>query len=512
MVFRPVFVGVGEGALAEKEYLMGDPTGSNFREKPTRVSVGGSFLRERQGHKDWMFYLGKYEVSGAQYQAVRPAAAGSARAPQTRLTRREMDDFIEAYNLWLRAKAASTLPQQDGNPGFLRLPLEEEWEFAARGGIEVTPERFAARAPYEGKITEYEWSAATAFNKLKDIGLLKPNPLGLFDMLANASEMTCSPYQLEKGRGHVGGFVVRGGTFRNAEEELRASMRTEQASVGTDGQPPRDESIGFRLVIASQVFGNLGSSRVLEAASAQRERQRLEEARSAEEKRKQEEQRRMAQEARNKEAEKSVLINDAKGKMQENNLLKDIECKVSRAFVEERLGKPKFLSEAVQKRIASIGLKLTYCRYETVKYELQILYSPTNNVAAFVVRGVKASYQKFTPDQSSMSWTLGQSSFEEIDKMTGPLARPKWISGDAKFVSYVEKYYFGRSGQYCDYYFCSTAPPGLSSDDDLTKTHIDRAKLVPYAVLVSESSPRENKRWESFLVDLVGLPGRRFEE
>ena len=44
MVFRPVFVGVGEGALAEKEYLMGDPTGSNFREKPTRVSVGGSFL------------------------------------------------------------------------------------------------------------------------------------------------------------------------------------------------------------------------------------------------------------------------------------------------------------------------------------------------------------------------------------------------------------------------------------------------------------------------------------
>jgi tetratricopeptide (TPR) repeat protein len=81
--------------------------------------------------------------------------------------------------------------------------------------------------------------------------MLEPNPLGLYDMLGDATEMTDTMYQLA---GQTGGYTVRGGSFRTPEEDIRASLRTEQPRFDRDNLPSHEDSVGFRLVIASQVF------------------------------------------------------------------------------------------------------------------------------------------------------------------------------------------------------------------------------------------------------------------
>ena len=260
MVFRPVFLGVGDGKLAEKTFRAGDRSGAREKEKLTKVTLGGSFVDPVR--KDWFFYIGKYEVTSAQFGAFRAEIAQTenfaqrSRYPQTGITRSEVEAFIDAYNIWLRAGHVSKLPRYEGAPGYLRLPSEQEWEFAARGGGVVPVERFEKATPYEGELAKFEWFAGprSSHGKLKEIGLLEPNPLGIFDLLGNAAEMTSTPYQIQIGQGKSGGFTVRGGSFRTAPEDLRSSLRTEQPLFGRDGLAPRDETIGFRLVIASQVI------------------------------------------------------------------------------------------------------------------------------------------------------------------------------------------------------------------------------------------------------------------
>lgn len=54
------------------------------------VPLGGSFVKENGGRRDWLFYLGKYEVTQAQYQALAAGAGGKGRTPQAGLTRIEV--------------------------------------------------------------------------------------------------------------------------------------------------------------------------------------------------------------------------------------------------------------------------------------------------------------------------------------------------------------------------------------------------------------------------------------
>src|SRR6202035_408342 len=73
-----------------------------------------------------------------------------------------------------------------------RLPSEAEWEFAARAGA-VTSRYFGTS---ESLLGDYAWHAKTSLNqRLLEVGRLKPNDLGLFDVLGNVKEW-CS----ERGR------------------------------------------------------------------------------------------------------------------------------------------------------------------------------------------------------------------------------------------------------------------------------------------------------------------------
>ncbi|HQN17959.1 MAG TPA: SUMF1/EgtB/PvdO family nonheme iron enzyme [Syntrophobacteraceae bacterium] len=278
MVFRPVHIGEGNRPFALHRFKVGDPNGG-FKESPTTVVIGGAFIGKRQGNPDWLYYMGKFEVTESQYYSIMDPPAGdspalkSSQLPIGNVSWFDANTFVNRYNEWLFANAVDKLPQAEGTVSFVRLPTEIEWEFAARGGVDVTTDDFDRRIPYSGNPAEYEWFAGpkSSHNKPMKVGLLKPNPLKLHDMIGNVSEMTHSLYQIEYYQGRTGGFVSRGGHFLSSESELRSSLRTEQPFyIGDSKQgkvrPNRKPTMGFRLVLSTVIYSSPESVQQLQAA------------------------------------------------------------------------------------------------------------------------------------------------------------------------------------------------------------------------------------------------------
>ena len=132
-----------------------------------------------------------------------------------------------------------------GSNGY-RLPTEAQWEFAARGGT-VCRGNFA----FSGSDTagDVAWYAGNSGRRTREVGRLKPNALGLFDMSGNVWEWVWDwfgPYpsaaQTDPMGAAAGGFrVFRGGGWNNAPAGARSAYR------GLDGPDVRFAGIGFRL-------------------------------------------------------------------------------------------------------------------------------------------------------------------------------------------------------------------------------------------------------------------------
>lgn len=259
MAFRPVLTPVGQGVLADRPTMLGQPDPeTNYSEYLRQTFIAGPF--QGAAGAPPRYYLAKYEVTRDQYAAVAtepcPTPSPAGRLPQADIAWHEAVGFTTRLSGWLLRHAPDALPRQGEVRAFLRLPTEDEWEFAARGGAVASEAEFSAHAyPMPEGMQRYVWYQGTrsAGGRTRPVGMLQPNPLKLYDILGNVSEWVLEPYRLNKvGRPHglAGGLVARGGDFLTPEAQIRSSMRIELPPFDAGGEPLRLRSLGFRPALA----------------------------------------------------------------------------------------------------------------------------------------------------------------------------------------------------------------------------------------------------------------------
>ena len=287
MVFRRIEVPVS-GPLDDMSIHVGQDGGDwGFIEHTHPAFISGSFTQPKE--KTRYYLIAKYEMSSLQYQSIMndscPSPSRKMSVPITNISWFDAVNAADKYNIWLRKNAEKEIPKEDGKSGFLRLPTEIEWEFSARGGMKVNSAEFRDLRYPMNELKEYEWfsGAQSANGRLQLIGLLKPNPLGLHDMLGNADEMVFDPFylnKLDRLHGQAGGYVVRGGNYLTEESSIRSSARKEVNYYDDDHQFT-SKTTGLRLALVSPTmtstnrvkdieksWKNLGSSKVDSADNA----------------------------------------------------------------------------------------------------------------------------------------------------------------------------------------------------------------------------------------------------
>ncbi len=213
------------------------------------------------------FYMGKYEVTQAQWQAVMGSNPSHFKGDNLPV---ETISWIHAQNFIQKLNAL--------NDGFVyRLPTEAEWEYAARAGttgdyagsldtmawygnnsgrqyIDAAEISRTDRSNYGKRITDNG-------NQTHAVGTKQPNAFGLYDMHGNVWEW-CLDYWHENYGGLVssaptdgsawlsGGDsnkrVLRGGSWNFFAHVLRSALR----GGGAPGNG--DDYIGFRVVAVSR--------------------------------------------------------------------------------------------------------------------------------------------------------------------------------------------------------------------------------------------------------------------
>lgn len=188
------------------------------------------------------FFLGAYEVTNAQFRRFRPGR----HSPSFRGLDLDQDDqpavgvdaaAAQAFVEWLSAR-----PEERAAGRTYRLPTEDEWEHAARGGDDrVYPWGDAWPPPpgsgnfggeETGRVFTHDWPFIHGYDDgfvgTAPVGHFFPNPYFLYDMAGNAYEWTSGAYAAYPGTD---------GAAPNADRPFGAGMRVLRGSSWGDELP-----------------------------------------------------------------------------------------------------------------------------------------------------------------------------------------------------------------------------------------------------------------------------------
>lgn len=229
----------------------------NFTESVAGLNIemvavqGGSFQMgsnaddsdEKPVHKVSLsdFYIGKYELTQAQWKAVmgnNPSHFKGDNLPVEKVSWNDIQEFIKKLN------------QKTGKN--YRLPTEAEWEYAAQGASTGS----ASTTKYSGSnnIGNVGWYEDNSNSKTHEVGQKQANELGIYDMTGNVWEWCNDWYDSEyyenspefnpQGASSGSRRVFRGGGWYSGGSRCRVAYR---GSISPD---TGRNNIGFRLAIS----------------------------------------------------------------------------------------------------------------------------------------------------------------------------------------------------------------------------------------------------------------------
>ena len=131
------------------------------------------------------FYLGIYEVTQAEYEAVvkkNPSYFTKTRTGQD--ASRHPVEKVHWQDATEYCRLLSELPAEKEVGRVYRLPTEAEWEYACRAGSKGRH----SFGDDPAKLGDYAWFAENAKVQTHPVGEKLPNAWGLYDMLGNVTE------------------------------------------------------------------------------------------------------------------------------------------------------------------------------------------------------------------------------------------------------------------------------------------------------------------------------------
>ena len=183
------------------------------------------------------YYIGKYEVTQALWQAVmgnNPSSFKGDNLPVEQVSWDDCQEFISKLNRITGKK--------------FRLPTEAEWEYAARGGKKSRGYQYSG----SNNISDVAWYDSNSGYKTHAVGSKQANELGIYDMTGNVREWCLDRYGKYSsssktnptGATSGAGRLYRGGSWAGYAWDCRSSYRN-YYSPGS-----RYNHLGLRLVLS----------------------------------------------------------------------------------------------------------------------------------------------------------------------------------------------------------------------------------------------------------------------
>ena len=225
------------------------------------LASGGTFkMGSKSGNPDEQpthdvtlsnFYIGKYEITQAQWRTVVQWKQGNKTSPlnpdpsylkgdKLPVERVSWDDI----QWWI-----SYLNEEEGTNKF-RLPTEAEWEFAARGGNNTKGYTFSG-SDTVGNVAWYVGNCANATGGTSHtVGTKAANELGIYDMSGNVMEWCSDWYGLYDSTAQTNPIgltsgasekVLRGGNYDSDDSSCHVTSR------GRNYTGAESEYVGFRV-------------------------------------------------------------------------------------------------------------------------------------------------------------------------------------------------------------------------------------------------------------------------
>lgn len=173
------------------------------------------------------FYIGKYEVTQEEWYSImnnNPSKYKSDKRPVEQVGLKECEEFVSRLN------AITGL--------IFRIPTEEEWEYAARGG-KYTKQYEYAGSNNANSVAWHGENSGSGVGHTHLVGKKKPNELGIYDMSGNVGELTQGVYVWRTGRGNA--HVYRGGSYLVGPHHCNVYDRDPSSGSGS--------WLGLRLVM-----------------------------------------------------------------------------------------------------------------------------------------------------------------------------------------------------------------------------------------------------------------------